>query len=165
MAESNAVWTANPQPWDAAVAERVIREKSTLPGATMPILHALQQTFGYVDKAAIPIIADILNVSQADIVGVVSFYHDFRETPAGRHTLRLCRAEACQSLGADDLVASVSESLGIEDGQTTPDGNVTLQEVFCLGNCALSPAMMLDGKVYGRVTTERIEKLLAGAAS
>lgn len=152
-----------PQPWDATLAERVIREKSTLPGAAMPVLHALQQTFGHIPKDAIPLVADILNLSKAEVVGIVSFYHDFREEPPGAHTLRICRAESCQSMGAEQLTADVSASLGIANGETTPDGRVTLQEVFCLGNCALSPAMMLDGKVFGRVSAERIRQLLSVA--
>lgn len=163
MADSNPAWMASPLPWDAAVAERIAREKATMPGAALPILHSLQQTFGYVHADAIPIVASVLNLSKAEVVGIVSFYHDFRETPPGAHTLRLCRAEACQAMGADALVAEVCESLGIENGQTTPDGRVTLQEVFCLGNCALPPAAMLDGKVYGRLSSERVQKLLAAA--
>ncbi len=165
MAESNSVWTANPQAWDAALAERVIREKSTLPGAAMPVLHALQQTFGHVPKDAIPLVAEILNLSKAEVVGVVSFYHDFREEPPGAHTLRICRAEACQAMGSDALAADVSANLGVANGETTADGKVTLQEVFCLGNCALPPAMMLDGKVYGRATAERVKQLLSAASS
>ena len=149
--------------WDATLAADLIRARRQLPGATLPILHAIQDTFGYVDDQAIPLIADALNISRAEVVGVIHFYHDFRQQPPGRHVLRLCRAEACQSMGCDGLADRVRHQLGVDFGETTADGAVTLEAVYCLGNCALSPAAMLDGRLIGRVDPARAEQLLAEA--
>lgn len=149
--------------WDATLAADLIRPRRQLPGATLPILHAIQDTFGYVDDQAIPLIADALNISRAEVVGVIHFYHDFRQQPPGRHILRLCRAEACQSMGCDGLADRVRDQLGVDFGETTADGAVTLEAVYCLGNCALSPAAMLDGRIIGRVDPARAEQLLAEA--
>ena len=149
-------------PWDAERAVSLIHEHQHLPGALLPILHALQEEFGYIDRAAVPLIADALNISKADVHGTISFYHDFRRTPPGRHTLRMCRAESCQSMGCDSLIDHVEKKLGARLGETTADGSITLSPVYCLGNCALSPAVMLDGKPYGRVTPEVAEFLIDG---
>lgn len=140
------------QAWDADRAQARIRELEHLPGALIPILHALQEEFGYIDATATPMIADALNLSHAEVHGVISFYHDFRHQPAGRHILRICRAESCQSMGCDALIEHVETRAGIRLGETTPDGSLTVEQVFCLGNCALSPAVMLDGEPYGRVS-------------
>jgi len=148
------------QIWDADRALARIQALQDLPGALLPILHALQEEFGYVDHAAVPLVADALNLSHAEVHGVISFYHDFRHAPAGRHVLRICRAEACQSMGCEALVRHVENHLGIRIGETTPDGSVTVEPVYCLGNCALSPAMMLDGKPYGRVSPRVADSLL-----
>ncbi len=129
-------------------------------GALLPILHVLQTEFGYIDKEAVPLIADALNISRADVHGVISFYHDFRDTPPGRHVLKICRAEACQSMGCDSLVKHVESRLGVKLGQTTPDRTFTVEAVYCLGNCALSPSAMLDGEPYGRVSTEVADFLI-----
>jgi formate dehydrogenase subunit gamma len=126
----------------------------------LPILHALQEEFGYVDDEAIPLIADALNLSKAEVVGVVHFYHDYRHEAPGRHILKVCRAEACQSMGCESLVRHVTSKLGAGMGETTADGAFSLDTVYCLGNCALSPAVMLDGRLYGKVTHERIDTLL-----
>ena len=142
------------QTWDADRALSRIRELEHLPGALLPILHALQEEFGYIDPEAIPLVADVLNISKADVHGVLSFYHDFKQSPPGRHVLRICRAEACQSMGCEALVDHVEKHLGVKMGETTADRSFTLEPVYCLGLCALSPAAMLDGKPYGRVSPQ-----------
>lgn len=141
-------------PWNPDRARDLIREQENLPGALLPILHALQDEFGYVPESAVPLIAGALNISQADVHGTISFYHDFRKSPPGRHVLKICRAEACQSMGCDRVIRRLEDSLGVQFGETTRDGAVTLEQVFCLGLCAMSPALLLDGKPYGRVTPQ-----------
>lgn len=139
---------------------------STNQADLMPALHRLQDKFGYIPDHTIIELAKTHNVSQAEVVGVIDFYHDFHRTPPGRQRLQICRAESCQAMGADALVIHACQHLGIEFGATTPDGAVTLEAVYCLGNCACSPAVMLDGDLHGRVSTERLDALLAegGAA-
>lgn len=122
-----------------------------LEGPLLPILHAIQAAFGYVPDSAIPQIAAALTLSKAEVHGVISFYHDFRSKPAGRHVLKLCRAEACQTMGADDVADRIKKALGIGWHETTADGRVTLEPVFCLGLCACGPAAMVDGRLVGRV--------------
>lgn len=129
-------------------------------GPLLPILHAVQDAFGYVPRDALPLIAKNLNLSRAEVHGVMTFYHDFREDAAGRHVLKLCRAEACQSMGADRVAAHAKKALGIEWHQTTKDGAVTLEPVFCLGLCACGPAALIDGRVVGRVDEARFDALL-----
>jgi formate dehydrogenase subunit gamma len=143
---------SNMQAWDADRAQARIRELEHLPGALLPILHALQEEFGYIDPVATPMIASALNLSHAEVHGVISFYHDFRHSAPGKHLLRICRAESCQSMGCDALIQHVEKRLGVKLGETTPDQSLTVEQVFCLGNCALSPAVMLDGQPYGRVS-------------
>jgi formate dehydrogenase subunit gamma len=121
-----------------------------LEGPLLPILHAVQEAFGYIPEAAVPQIAKALTLSKAEVHGVVSFYHDFRAAPAGRHVLKLCRAEACQAVGADAVADRIKAALGIDWHETTPDGRVTLEPVFCLGLCACGPAAMVDGRLVGR---------------
>ena len=150
-------------PWDPELARDIIDRLKTLPGATLPILHALQERFGYVDRAAVPLIAKALNLSQAEIHGVIGFYHDFRAAPPGRHVIKLCRAEACQSMGCRSLEAHAKARLGIDFGETTPDRRFTLAPVYCLGNCALSPALMIGEELFGRVDAARFDALLAAA--
>jgi formate dehydrogenase subunit gamma len=150
-------------PWNDERAAEIVREHSTVPGAMLPVLHALHAEFGYVDKTAIPLIAGELNVSEAEVVGVLYFYKDFRDTPPGRHTLRVCRAEACQAMGADALVRHIEAITGTALGGTSPDREFTVEAVYCLGNCALSPAVLLDGRLHGRVTPDRASKLLSDA--
>lgn len=149
--------------WDAAWSRRLIQQFVHLPGALLPILHALQEEFGYIDKAAIPHVAEALNLSIADVHGVISFYHDFRKTPPGRHILRICRAEACQAMGSRELLNHIEQRLGIQVGQTAADGSITIESAFCLGNCALSPAIMLDEMPYGRVSPQFADSLIARA--
>ena len=144
------------------VVER-IQGLQHLPGALLPILHALQEEFGYIDDAMIPLIAEALNISHAEVHGVISFYHDFRRAPAGKHVLQICRAESCQAMGCNSLVAHVEKNLGVKMGETSVDGNFTLRPVYCLGNCALSPAVMLDGQPYGRVSAAVADSLIENA--
>lgn len=148
------------QGWDQERALSRIRELQLLPGALLPILHALQEEFGYIDKAAVPLVADALNLSHAEVHGVISFYHYFRHAPAGRHILQLCRAEACQAMGCESTIRHVEERLGARLGETTGDNGFSLEPVYCLGNCALSPSVMLDGKLYGRVSPEIADFLI-----
>lgn len=147
--------------WDAELASGIITEHAGKEGATLPILHALQHAFGYVPKAAVPMIAETLNLSRAEIHGVVTFYHDFKEVPHGRHVLKLCRAESCQAMGSDALAAHVQKSLGVGWNETTADGAVTLEPVYCLGLCSCSPAAMFDTKVIGRASPTKIDQLVA----
>ncbi len=148
-------------PWNAEIALQRMRECRHLEGPLLPILHALQDEFGYIAEAAEPLIAEFLNISRAEVHGVVTFYRDFRRTPAGRHVLKLCRAEACQSAGGDALAARAEASLGVSMGSTAPDGSVTLEPVYCLGLCAIAPSAMLDGRVVGRLDAGRLDGLLA----
>ncbi|MBC7737456.1 MAG: formate dehydrogenase subunit gamma [Candidatus Saccharibacteria bacterium] len=131
-------------------------------GALLPILHDIQAAFGHVPQAALPQVAKALNLSKAEVHGVMSFYHDFREAPAGAHVIKLCRAEACQAVGADRVAAHARARLGVDWHGTTPDGRVTLEPVFCLGLCACGPAAMVDGRLVGRVDERRLDGLLAG---
>jgi len=151
------------QTWDTDRALSLIQELQPLPGALLPMLHALQEEFGYVDQAAVPLLADALNISKAEVHGVISFYHDFRHEPGGRHTLKMCRAEACQSMGCDRVIDHVEKRLGARLGETTADGSFSLDAVYCLGNYALSPAVMLDGKPYGRVSAQVADFLIDDA--
>jgi len=128
-----------------------------LDGPLLPILHAINDRLGFVDERALPIIADVLNLTRAEVQGVVSFYHDFRRSPAGRHVVKVCRAEACQSMGAERLITELETAFGIKLGETSKDGRVTLEPVYCLGNCALSPAALIDGKLYGRLDAARAQ--------
>jgi len=145
----------------AARTAEIVDEMSGLEGPLLPILHGIQHEFGYVPQEALPVIAEGLNLSRAEVYGVVSFYHDYRSHPAGRHVLKLCQAEACQSMGSDAVTARVKQLLGIGFHETTKDGAVTLEPVYCLGLCACSPSAMLDGKVIGRLDAARIDEIVA----
>jgi formate dehydrogenase subunit gamma len=149
--------------WNPEVAQQRIREQLDRDGALLPILHALQEEFGYIDEAAEPLIAAALNRSRAEIHGVVTFYHDFRRAPAGRHVLKLCRAEACQAAGGDALAERAQARLGVALGETAADGRVTLEPVYCLGLCAVAPTAMIDGRVVGRLDETRLDALVAEA--
>lgn len=155
--------TAAYEPWSAERAAEIIAAHKLHDGPTLIILHALQDAFGHVPELAIPMIAEALNLSRAEVHGVVTFYHDFRREPAGRHVLKLCRAEACQAAGGDALAARAESRLGIPLGDTTPDGQVTLEPVYCLGLCATAPSAMLDGRVVGRLDADRLDALVAEA--
>ncbi len=130
------------------------------PGALLPLLHAIQDQAGYVPDTAVPVVAEVLNLSRAEVHGVISFYHLFRTEPPGARILYLCRAEACQAMGARALEAHAKDKLGVDFHQTTQDGRLSLEPIYCLGNCACSPAVMIDRAVYGRVSPERLDELL-----
>jgi len=149
--------------WSAERAGEIIAAHASREGATLPILHALQAEFGFIPAEAVPLVANALNLSRAEVHGVVSFYHDFRRHPPGRHILQLCRAEACQSMGADALAARARARLGTGWGETSRDGAVTLEAVFCLGFCACAPSAMLDGRPVARLNEARLDALLAEA--
>ncbi len=151
------------EPWDVARGAEIIEEHRHLEGSTLVILHALQEAFGYVPEPAIPMIATALNLSRAEIHGVFTFYHDFRREPAGKHVLKLCRAEACQAAGGDALAARAEAKLGVAIGNTTADRRVTLEPIYCLGLCATAPSAMLDGRVVGRLNEQRLDALVAEA--
>jgi len=146
--------------WSAARGAAIIADAVRQDGACIPILHALQRAFGYVPQEAVPMVADALNISRAEVHGVVSFYHDFRREPPGRHVLRLCRAEACQAMGAAALYQHAGERLRIGWGETTTDGRVSLEPVYCLGLCACAPSAMIDGKVYGGLDEGKLAALI-----
>ncbi|MEX4006782.1 formate dehydrogenase subunit gamma [Neoaquamicrobium sediminum] len=139
----------------------IIEELKGLEGPLLPILHGVQEEFGYVPTEALPVIAEALNLSKAEVHGVVTFYHDYRSQPAGRHVLKLCQAEACQSMGSDAIAAQVKAALGVDFHQTAADGSVTLEPVYCLGLCACAPAAMLDGEVIGRLDADTIAEIAA----
>ena len=152
------------QPASTGIASRttsVIDEFKGLEGPLLPILHGIQEEFGHVPAETLPIIAEALNISRAEVHGVVTFYHDFRSHPAGRHVLKLCRAEACQSMGGDAIAAQIQQMLGIGFHETTKDGSVTLEPVYCLGLCACSPTAMLDGELIGRLDADKLEEIAA----
>jgi len=139
----------------------VVQRLKDMPGALLPVLHGVQDALGYIPAAAVPVIAEELNLSRADVHGVISFYHYFRDTKPGRHTIHLCRAEACQSMNQKATEAHAKQALGVDYHATTANGAFTLEPVYCLGNCACSPAMMVDGELYGRVTPERFDAIVA----
>lgn len=143
--------------------QAIVAKFKGLEGPLLPILHSVQESFGYVPDEVKPVLAEALNLSRAEVHGVVSFYHDFRAHPSGRHVLKLCRAEACQSRGGEALADRVRELLGIDFHETTPDGAVTLEPVYCLGLCACAPAAMLDGELHGRLDEQGLEELVAEA--
>jgi formate dehydrogenase subunit gamma len=149
--------------WDSAEARRIIESYKGLDGALIPMLHALQDRFGYVDDSAVPDLADALNMSRAEVHGVITFYHDFRRTPPARHALHLCRAEACQSVGARALEAHAKKKLGIDYHHETADGRWSLGAVYCLGNCAAGPSVLIDGETYGRLNPEKLDALMREA--
>jgi formate dehydrogenase subunit gamma len=142
--------------WDSARASEIIAEHASLDGPALPILHALQDEFGCIPQEAVPLVAAALNRSRAEIHGVVTFYHDFRSIPAGRHVLKLCRAEACQSMDGARMADELLAHLGIGWGGTTPDGDLTVEGVYCLGLCACAPAALYDNEPMGRLTSERL---------
>ncbi len=153
---------------ESAIAEQVrdiAVSLSHLEGPLLPVLHAVQAAFGHIPATAIPVLAAEMNQTRAEIHGVISFYHDFREAPAGRHTVRLCRAEACQAMGADALAAQVKAKLGVDWHETSKDGAVTLEPVFCLGLCACGPAAQVDGRLVGRADADRVCAMIDGGSA
>lgn len=155
----------SPESWSEDRVLEIVAAHRTERGPLLPILHDLVETFGFVDTRSVVVVAEALNLSRAEVHGVVTFYRDFRTTPGGAVELRICRAEACQSLGADALLADAVERFGVAVGGTTADGRLTLDEVFCLGDCALGPAVMIDREVHGRMDGERLAGLVAEAVA
>ena len=149
----------NPLPTQARL-HALIDAHRARSGATLPMLHAIQDSFGYVPDEALPMIASALNLSRAEIQGVVSFYPHFRRSPPGRHIVQICRAESCLAMGAEALEAHVKAQLGVDFHQTTADGTVTLEPVYCLGNCACSPAIRVDDDIFGRVSARRFDAIV-----
>jgi len=143
------------------IVEAAIAEERDRIGALLPVLHNVQDKLGYVPADAVSMIAHALHLSRAEVHGVISFYHDFRTEPPGEHIVHLCRAEACQAMGARELEQHASKRLGIGLGQTTADGLVTLEPVYCLGNCACSPSIRINDDVHARVTPEKFDALIA----
>src|SRR5262245_13095440 len=140
--------------------EAAIARHKDQPGALLPLLHDIQDGLGHVPAGALPMIAKALNLSRADVHGVVTFYHHFRSTQPGKHVVHVCRAEACQAMGADALIDHAKKALGVDFHETTNDGRFTLEAVYCLGNCACSPAVMIDDELHGRVTPQRFDELV-----
>ncbi len=139
----------------------VIAALKDKPGALLPILHGIQDALGYIPPESVPEIAKALNLSRAEVHGVISFYHYFRETPPGNTTVHLCRAESCQAMGSLALEAHVKNKLGIDFHETTADGQFSLEPVYCLGNCACSPALQIGDEIYGRVTNASFDEIIA----
>ena len=156
---------ANTREWDPDIVNTIIDELRHKPGALLPILHAVQDALGYIPPQSLPMIAEGLNLSRAEVHGVVSFYHTFRETPAGRHTLQICRAESCQAMGSRALEAHARQVLNIDYHQTSADGEITLEPVYCLGNCACSPSVRVGDTVYGNVDRQKLDDLLTTLTS
>ena len=151
------------QPFDEVQALEIIGALQHEPGAMLPILHALQNAFGFIDPQCNPLIADALNVSKAEVHGVITFYHDFRTRPAGKHILKICRSEACQSMGVESLISDFEATHAMKMGETTQDGRLTIENVYCLGNCALGPAALLDGELIARLDGTRLEMIMSTA--
>lgn len=147
--------------WNPTEVQSIVERLKQRPGALMLILHEVQKRIGHIPRESVPIIARGLNLSRAEVHGVITFYHDFHTVPRGRHVIKVCRAESCQAMGAEKLAAHASGRLGIEFGANTPDGEYTLEPVYCLGNCACSPAIMVDGELYGRVNAQRFDSIIA----
>ena len=138
----------------------LVADLKHLEGPLLPILHGIQNEFGFVPGEALPLIAEALNISNAEVHGVVSFYHDYRKEPAGRHVLKICQAEACQSMGSDAVASTLKAALGIGFHETSKDGSVTMEPVYCLGLCACAPSAMLDGELIGRVDEDAIDEIV-----
>ena len=152
-------------PREATAAREIALRYGNRPDALLEILHDLQEELGFIPEAALPALAKSLNLSRAEVHGVVTFYHDYRREPAGRHVIKVCRAEACQSMRGDELAAMIERYLQVKLGQTTADGAITVEAAYCLGNCALSPAVMVDDRLVGRVDAKKMEKIVAECRS
>jgi formate dehydrogenase subunit gamma len=148
-----------------ACVERAVRAHASQPGPLLEILHAVQNELGHVPPDAVPFIAEALNLSRAEVHGVVSFYHHFRGTPPGRCVVQVCRAEACQAMNGDELARAVRQRLGIDFGETRADGTASLEEVYCLGNCACAPSMVIGGRLHGRCEPADVARLIDVAVS
>ncbi|WP_110647819.1 formate dehydrogenase subunit gamma [Salinicola peritrichatus] len=146
--------------WTPAQIQEVVDTHKSMPGAMLPTLHAIQERFGYVPEAAIPIIAETLRHTRAEVHGIISFYHHFRTQPPGRHVVQVCRAEACQAVGSRQLEAHVKTALGVDYHQTSLDREFTLEPVYCLGNCACGPSVRVNDEVHGRMTAAKFDRLV-----
>ena len=153
----------NLAPEQAQKIQQHIAQHKAMPGALLPLLHAIQDDIGYVPEDAYALISKALALSVAEVHGVVTFYHHFRTHPVGRHILQVCRAESCQAMGSEQLEALIKAKLGIDYHQTTEDGAITLKPIYCLGNCACSPAVMMDDEVYGRMDSQKVAELITEA--
>ena len=151
---------ARTEPWSERRAREVILTHGQGEGPLLPLLHALQETFGHIPREAVPVVAEALNLSRAEVHGVVTFYHDYRSAPAGRHVVKLCRAEACQAMGGESLVERAEARLDVKCGGTSADGRVTLEPIYCLGLCATAPSAMVDGRIIGRLTAAKLDAVL-----
>ena len=148
-------------PHDLKIINQHILQHQSMPGALLPLLHAIQDDLGFVPEIVYPLISSALSLSVAEVHGVVTFYHHFRSHEPGRHILQVCRAESCQALGSEALENHIKNKLGVEFHETTSDGAITLEPIYCLGNCACSPAVMIDEEVYGRVDSTKIDQLIS----
>ena len=148
------------KPEQTAVVTDILNRMKDLPGALLPILHEIQDSVGYIPQECIPQIAHALNLSHAEVHGVITFYHHFRTHPPGKHVVQICRAESCQAKGSEALEAKAKAQLGIDYHGTSADGKVTLEPVYCLGLCACSPSIMINDEVHARVTPEQLSELL-----
>mgnify|MGYP000844565890 FL=1 len=146
---------------NTADISHLVTQYKAVPGGLLPLLHAIQAELGYVPDTKVPAIATGLNLSRAEVHGVISFYHDFKTHPVGQHTVQICRSEACQSMGSRQLEAHAKALLGIDYHETTEDGAITLEPVYCLGNCACSPSVRINNDIYARVDAERFDDLMA----
>jgi formate dehydrogenase subunit gamma len=153
------------EPWSEERTVEIVADHRALEGPLMPILHAIQEAFGHVPEEAVPVLARELNLSRAEVHGVVTFYHDFRGELPGKHILKMCRAEACQSMGCEALVEQAEDRLGVECGGTSADGRVTFEPIYCLGLCATAPSAMIDGRIVGRLDAKKLDKLLKEATA
>jgi formate dehydrogenase subunit gamma len=151
------------EPWSEERTVEIVAAHAALEGPLMPILHAVQEAFGHVPEAAVPVVARELNLSRAEVHGVVSFYHDFRRQLPGKHILKMCRAEACQSMGCEALVEQAEDGLGVACGGTSADGRVTFEPIYCLGLCATAPSAMIDGRLVGRLDAKKLDQILKEA--
>ena len=163
MSKKHTLIDLNPPKHD--IASAISSRYDNKPDALLEILHDIQHEMGYIPEAALPVLAKALNISRAEVHGVVSFYHEFRRKPAGRHVVKMCRAEACQSMGSNELAAAAEKTLKIRFGETTSDGSITLEAVYCLGLCATSPSLLVDERPMGRMTAEKFQALAAELAS
>lgn len=151
----------NSPTWQTEDVISIVKAMQDKPGALLPILHAVQDKLGYIPPESLPLLAEGLNLSRAEVHGVVSFYHYFRSTPAGNHCIQICRAESCQAMGSRVLESHAKQTLNIDYQQTTADGDITLEPVYCLGNCACSPAIRIGDEVHGHVDTDKFDQLLS----
>lgn len=153
------------EPWSEERTVGIVADHQALEGPLMPILHAVQEAFGYVPEEAVPVLARELNLSRAEVHGIVTFYHDFRRELPGKHILKMCRAEACQAMGCETLVEQAENRLGVECGGTSADGRVTFEPIYCLGLCATAPSAMIDGRIVGRLDAKKLDQLLKEATA